>query len=41
MDRIPGDLAATTVLDLEGRTVPLGALWADRPAAIVFLRHFG
>lgn len=41
MDRIPDDLAALTVLDMEGKTVPLGALWADRPAVLVFLRHFG
>jgi hypothetical protein len=41
MDRIPGDLAALTLLDLEGKVVPFGSLYAARPAAIVFLRHFG
>ncbi len=30
-----------TVLDVDGREVPLGQLWADRPAALVFVRHFG
>ena len=41
MDRIPSDLAALTVLDMEGKAVPFGSLWADRPAVLVFLRHFG
>ena len=41
MDRIPSDLAALTVLDMEGKAVLLGSLWADRPAVLVFLRHFG
>jgi hypothetical protein len=41
MHRVPDDLAALTVLDMEGRPVPLGSLWADRPAVLVFLRHFG
>ena len=41
VDRIPSDLAALAVLDMEGQAVPLGLLWADRPAVLVFLRHFG
>lgn len=35
------DLAAMTVLDADRRPVPLGELWRDRTAVIVFLRHFG
>jgi peroxiredoxin len=34
-------LAEITVLDPEGNTVRLGDLWADRPAVVVWLRHFG
>jgi hypothetical protein len=34
-------LAASTVLDLEGRTVRTGELWADRPTLAVWLRHYG
>jgi hypothetical protein len=29
------------VLDSEGRPRKLGSLWADRPAALIFVRHFG
>ena len=35
------ELAATTVLDLEGHTVRLGTLWERRPAVIAWLRHYG
>lgn len=41
MDRIPSDLAALTVLDVAGKALRFGSLWADRPAVLVFLRHFG
>jgi hypothetical protein len=34
-------LGAATVLDTDGAAVPLAAEWADRPAVIVWLRHFG
>ncbi len=34
-------LGAATVLDPDGTTVRLGSLWADRPAVLVWLRHFG
>lgn len=30
-----------TVLDLSGQPVSLPSLWADRPAVLVFLRHYG
>lgn len=30
-----------TVLDLDGNSVPLASLWADRPVVLAFIRHFG
>jgi hypothetical protein len=35
------ELGAATVLDREGRAVPLESLWKDRPAVVAFVRHFG
>jgi hypothetical protein len=35
------DLATMTVLDASGGTVQLGMLWRDKPAVLVFVRHFG
>jgi len=34
-------LAELTLPDSEGRPQRLGDLWADRPALLVFARHFG
>jgi hypothetical protein len=34
-------LAGITLPDTEGRDVLLGSLWSDRPAIVVFLRHYG
>jgi len=34
-------LGRLTVLDPTGAEVKLGSLWEDRPAVIVWLRHFG
>ena len=34
-------LGATEVQELSGDWVPLSSLWEDRPAAIVWLRHYG
>jgi hypothetical protein len=34
-------LAAMTLPDVDGKAVRLGSLWADRPAVVVFLRHYG
>ena len=34
-------VAALTVLDERGDRVVLGTLWAERPAVLVFTRHFG
>ena len=34
-------LAAIVLPDHEGHDVRLGELWSDRPAALVWLRHYG
>jgi negative regulator of genetic competence, sporulation and motility len=35
------NLAEVVVRDIEDREVKLADLWRDRPAVLVFLRHFG
>jgi hypothetical protein len=35
------ELAAIVLQDPDGEDVTLGELWADRPAVVVFLRHYG
>jgi hypothetical protein len=35
------ELAGIVVKDLDGADVRLGSLWADGPAVVVFLRHYG
>ena len=37
---LPG-LAAVQLPDTEGHARVLGEYWADRPVALIFLRHFG
>jgi hypothetical protein len=39
--KIDAKLADVALNDVEGRPVRLGSLWQDRPAALVFVRHFG
>jgi hypothetical protein len=34
-------LSGIVLPDVDERPVRLGSLWADRPAVIVFLRHYG
>jgi hypothetical protein len=34
-------LADLVVTDLDGNDVRLGSLWEDRPAVLVWLRHYG
>jgi hypothetical protein len=34
-------LADTVLPDQDGRDVRLGDLWRERPAALVWLRHYG
>jgi hypothetical protein len=38
---VADSLSNVSVLDTAGRPVTLGALWADRPLALVFIRHYG
>jgi len=35
------DLASLSVLSEDGGQVALGMLWRERPAILVFVRHFG
>ncbi len=41
MEHVTEQFAAATVLDLEGGTVRLDSLWAERVAVIGFVRHYG
>lgn len=34
-------LAGLTLPDADGSPVRLGSLWAESPAVVVFLRHYG
>lgn len=34
-------LAEIVLQDHDGRTVRLGEVWQDKPAALVWLRHYG
>ncbi|MEA2684073.1 MAG: hypothetical protein QOK05_2401 [Chloroflexota bacterium] len=34
-------LGKVEVEELDGSKIALGSLWEDRPAALVFLRHYG
>ena len=34
-------MAGITLPDPDGRGVRLGSLWAEGPAVVVFLRHYG
>jgi hypothetical protein len=38
---VPESLASSTVLDREGRQILLESFWAEGPAVLVFMRHFG
>jgi hypothetical protein len=35
------ELGDAVVQDVEGRDVRLFELWKDRPAVVVFVRHYG
>lgn len=41
MQMIERQLAELSVQDVDGRPVRLASLWKERPAALIFLRHFG
>jgi len=34
-------LASIEILDDQGNPVTVGSAWRDRPALLVFIRHFG
>jgi len=34
-------LGALQLADADGQTVRLGELWKERPAVIIWLRHYG
>jgi hypothetical protein len=40
-DALSTSLAPIVLPDSEGAPVRLGSLWAERPAVVVFLRHYG
>ena len=35
------ELAELVLQDHDGRAIRLGDLWSDKPAALVWLRHYG
>ena len=41
MEQISEAAATARIRDLDGREHELQAHWAERPAVLVFLRHFG
>jgi hypothetical protein len=41
MDQISAEAAQARIRDLDGKEQALEELWAERPAVLVFLRHFG
>jgi hypothetical protein len=38
---LAAQLAPIVLPDADGGPVRLGSLWADAPAVVVFLRHYG
>ncbi len=40
-DPVPKSLASSKVLNREGHEIELSSIWADKPALLVFMRHFG
>ncbi len=41
MDHVTDELANVHVADLDGRQQRVGDLWKERPALLLFVRHFG
>ena len=41
MEKVPDTLAQAEVLDVEGRPHKMAELWAQQPAVVHFVRHFG
>ena len=40
-DSFSSKLAGLTLPDADNKPVKLGSLWANAPAVVVFLRHYG
>ncbi|HZD93451.1 MAG TPA: hypothetical protein VE133_04300 [Candidatus Sulfotelmatobacter sp.] len=40
-DSFSSKLAGISLPDVDGNTLRLGSLWAQGPAVLVFLRHYG
>jgi len=40
-ESLSSKLAEISLPDVDGNQVRLGTLWADAPAVVVFLRHYG
>ena len=40
-DGLSARLAPIVLPDADARPVQLGSLWAEAPAVVVFLRHYG
>ncbi len=38
---VPAAIAAAQVLDSDGVSRPLAEAWRERPAILIFLRHYG
>lgn len=41
MESLSARLAGVTLPDSEGHQIRLGSIWAEAPAVVVFLRHYG
>ena len=39
--RVSDELASVELRDTDDRPRPLGELWRDRPALVLWVRHFG
>jgi hypothetical protein len=39
--RVPESFARAEILDGDGRPHPVAELWAQGPALLLFVRHFG
>ena len=41
MDRVADALGNAEVIDIDGKPHRLGELWRERPAVLLWVRHFG
>jgi len=40
-DAVPDALASGTISDHDGRRISIRTFWTERPALLIFIRHFG